>query len=112
MKNISVFLSENVQFLEVKISIYLNRRVFVMFKPSVIFQFTVPRWFLCYRPIFCKSVVSYVAFVLSLMVAYLSFFLDFEGMRVGGGGDCTLLFWHFLSICTYICAGLHTLYAR
>ena len=30
MKNISVFLSENVQFLEVKISIYLNRHVFVM----------------------------------------------------------------------------------
>ena len=29
MKNIS-FLSENVQFLDVKISIYLNRRVFVM----------------------------------------------------------------------------------
>ena len=31
MKNIRVFfLSENVQFLEVKFSIYLNRRVFVM----------------------------------------------------------------------------------
>ena len=30
MKNIRVFLSENFQFLEVKISIYLNRRVFVM----------------------------------------------------------------------------------
>ena len=31
MKNISVFfLSENFQFLEVKFSIYLNRRVFVM----------------------------------------------------------------------------------
>ena len=30
MKNISEFLSENVQFLVVKISIYLNRRVFVM----------------------------------------------------------------------------------
>ena len=30
MKNISFFLSENVQFLEVKFSIYLNRRVFVM----------------------------------------------------------------------------------
>ena len=29
MKNISEFLSENVQFLVVKISIYLNRRVFV-----------------------------------------------------------------------------------
>ena len=29
MKNIS-FLSENLQFLEVKLSIYLNRRVFVM----------------------------------------------------------------------------------
>ena len=40
MKNISIFLSENFQFLEVKFSIYLNRRVFVMsgilfFKGSV-----------------------------------------------------------------------------
>ena len=31
MKNIRVFLSENFQFLVVKYSIYLNRRVFVMF---------------------------------------------------------------------------------
>ena len=30
MKKILEFLSENVQFLEVKVSIYLNRRVFVM----------------------------------------------------------------------------------
>ena len=30
MKNIRVFLSQNFQFLEVKFSIYLNRRVFVM----------------------------------------------------------------------------------
>ena len=30
MKIIRVFLSENFQFLEVKFSIYLNRRVFVM----------------------------------------------------------------------------------
>ena len=30
MKNIRVFLSENLQFLEVKFSIYLNRRVYVM----------------------------------------------------------------------------------
>ena len=30
MKNIRVFLSENYQFLEVKFSVYLNRRVFVM----------------------------------------------------------------------------------
>ena len=30
MKNIS-FLSENFQFLEVKFSVYLNRRVFIMF---------------------------------------------------------------------------------
>ena len=30
MKNIGVFLSENFQFLEVKFSIYLNRRVFVI----------------------------------------------------------------------------------
>ena len=30
MKNIRVFLSENFLFLEVKLSIYLNRRVFVM----------------------------------------------------------------------------------
>ena len=31
MKNISFFLSENFQFLEVKFSIYLNRCVFIMF---------------------------------------------------------------------------------
>ena len=30
MKNIRIFVSENFQFLEVKVSIYLNRRVFVM----------------------------------------------------------------------------------
>ena len=30
MKNIRVFVSENFQFFEVKFSIYLNRRVFVM----------------------------------------------------------------------------------
>ena len=30
MKNIRVFLSENFQFIEMKFSIYLNRRVFVM----------------------------------------------------------------------------------
>ena len=30
MKNIRVFLSENFSFLEVKLSIYLNRHVFVM----------------------------------------------------------------------------------
>ena len=30
MKNIRVFVSENFQFLEVKVSIYLKRRVFVM----------------------------------------------------------------------------------
>ena len=30
MKNIRVFLSENFQFLEVKLSVYLNRHVFVM----------------------------------------------------------------------------------
>ena len=30
MTNIRIFLSENFQFLEVKISIYLNRRVLVM----------------------------------------------------------------------------------
>ena len=33
MKKISEFLSENVQFLVVKISIYLNRHVFVMVCP-------------------------------------------------------------------------------
>ena len=32
MKNIRVFLYENFQFLEVKFSIYLNRRVFIMNK--------------------------------------------------------------------------------
>ena len=35
MKNIRVFLSEIYQFLEVKFSIYLNRRVFVMSRREV-----------------------------------------------------------------------------
>ena len=34
MKNIKSFLSENFQFLEVKFSIYLNRRFFVMPRDS------------------------------------------------------------------------------
>ena len=34
MKNIRVFLYVNFQFLEVKFSVYLNRRVFVMVKCS------------------------------------------------------------------------------
>ena len=32
MKNIRIFVSENFQFLEVKASRYLNRRVFVMYR--------------------------------------------------------------------------------
>ena len=39
MKNISDFLSENFQFLVVKFSIYLNRLVFVMFRPRSIVIF-------------------------------------------------------------------------
>ena len=35
MKNIRDFLSENFQFLEVKFSTYLNRRVFIMYKKGV-----------------------------------------------------------------------------
>ena len=38
MKNIKVFLSENVQFLEVKFSIYLNRRVFVMYQARQLYM--------------------------------------------------------------------------
>ena len=34
VKSIRIFLSENFQFLEVKFSIYLNRRVFVMWARS------------------------------------------------------------------------------
>ena len=39
MKNIRVFLSEKFQFLEVKFSIYLNRRVFVMMREYSFEQF-------------------------------------------------------------------------
>ena len=46
MKNFSVFLSENFQFLEVKFSIYLNRRVFVMCKQTKIVNLTLLE-FLC-----------------------------------------------------------------
>ena len=35
MKNIGIFLSENFYFLVVKFSIYLNRRVFVMYKSRI-----------------------------------------------------------------------------
>ena len=35
MKNIRIFVSENFQFLEVEVSIYLNRRVFVMLKGNI-----------------------------------------------------------------------------
>ena len=38
MKNFRVFLSENFQFLEVKFSIYLNRRVFVMYVPFIAYN--------------------------------------------------------------------------
>ena len=56
MKNIRVFfLSENVQFLEVKFSIYLNRRVFVICKncktlifPIIILYLCVPLFFTIY----------------------------------------------------------------
>ena len=41
MKNVSVFLSENFQFLDVKISIYLNRRVFVMPTQSLLFHYCI-----------------------------------------------------------------------
>ena len=37
MKNIKIFLSENFKFLEVKLSIYLNRRVFVMIPLRFVF---------------------------------------------------------------------------
>ena len=41
MKNIRIFLSENFHFLMVKFSVYLNRRVFVMyFKMSFVEIFT------------------------------------------------------------------------
>ena len=35
MKNIRIFVSENFQFLEVKVSMYLNRRVFVMVPDAI-----------------------------------------------------------------------------
>ena len=38
MINIRIFVSENFQFLEVKVSIYLNRRVFVMILLHPLFQ--------------------------------------------------------------------------
>ena len=36
MKKYQIFLSENFQFLEVKFSIYMNRRVFVMISADTI----------------------------------------------------------------------------
>ena len=46
MKNIRVFLSENFQFLEVKFSVYWNRRVFVMI---FIQKFYLSTGSLCYN---------------------------------------------------------------
>ena len=40
MKNIRVFLSENFQFLEVKFSIYLNRRPFIMVDQPYLMLYT------------------------------------------------------------------------
>ena len=47
MKNINFFLSENFQFLVVKFSIYLNRRVFVMININVKLYISAPStsWF-------------------------------------------------------------------
>ena len=45
MNNIRDFLSENFQFLEVKFSIYLDRRVFVMcIKCNLLFSVNYWRW--------------------------------------------------------------------
>ena len=65
MKKRSELLSENFQFLVVKFSIYLNRRVFIM-----------PRRYLCFRVSFVLRCCFFfiVAFVLSLSVLYLIFF--------------------------------------
>ena len=41
MKNIGGFLSENFQFLEMKFSIYWNRRVFVMYDHDLLYFFMV-----------------------------------------------------------------------
>ena len=40
MKNINFFLSENFQFLVVKFSVYLNRRVFVMIILTLLYSKT------------------------------------------------------------------------
>ena len=50
MKYIRVFVSENFQFLEVKFSIYLNRRVFVMYLLLLLLLLDLNH-FLCYRQI-------------------------------------------------------------
>ena len=52
MNNIKVFLSENFQFLEVKFSIYLNRRVFVMkiedgARRRIVIKPSLQVWFFC-----------------------------------------------------------------
>ena len=48
MKNIRVFLSENFHFLVVMFSVYLNRRVFVMYFNPVLFLVNA---LLCFRTI-------------------------------------------------------------
>ena len=57
MKTIRVyFLSENFQFLEVKFSIYLNRRVFVMVKMEPRLRF----FFLCF---ISKDYIFFISFM-------------------------------------------------
>ena len=41
MKNITIFLSENFQFLVIKFALYLNRHVFVMFKINFILYYII-----------------------------------------------------------------------
>ena len=53
MKNVRVFLSENFQFLELKFSIYLNRRVFVMVRSRQAVlekKFMITRFYTCIQP--------------------------------------------------------------
>ena len=58
MKNRVFFLPENFQFLEVKFSIYLNRRVFVMVKLFLSIFFTTILWFISDSQIYSSRICS------------------------------------------------------
>ena len=69
---ISEFLSENFQFWEMKFSIYLNRRVFLMFLIGLYFV-----WRVCVLQVTPKLQYSFIFFILFFFFYLILFFILF-----------------------------------